>query len=106
MIFQRTSFKSSVQKLAQSFFNFSSLSGLRKNFQFHLLSKILRLTSGVVPIPSQKSGPTDIHETDECQPTKEELRDKKYLIECAHLIDSFISVVIIGNFKVIYYNIN
>ena len=38
--FQRTSFKSSIQKLAQSFFNFSSLSGLRKNFQFHLLSKI------------------------------------------------------------------
>ena len=33
--FQRTSFKSSIQNLAQSYFNFSSLPGLRKNFQFH-----------------------------------------------------------------------
>ena len=32
--FQRTSFKSSIQNLAQSYFNFSFLSGLRRKFQF------------------------------------------------------------------------
>ena len=33
-------------------------------------------------------------------------REMKYLIKCAHLIHSFISVIIIGNFKVLYYHIN